>query len=59
MLIFILALVVVEYLAILGFFNKYKFQNITGNHAATWEQKLAADFSSFYKTSPFVSSVNG
>ncbi len=39
-----LALVIVEFLAILWFLTKW---NISGNHAATWWQKLAADFPSF------------
>jgi hypothetical protein len=40
-LIFSLPLVVVEFLAILCFFPKYKLQNISENNAATWWQKLA------------------
>jgi hypothetical protein len=40
-LIFSLVLVVVEFL---GMFTKEKLQNISGNQAATWWQKLAADF---------------
>jgi hypothetical protein len=43
---FSLALVVVEFIAILWLFTKEKLQNIFGNHSATWRQKLAADFPS-------------
>ncbi len=43
---FSLALVVVEFLAILWFFTKLKLQNISGSYAATWWQKLAADIPS-------------
>jgi hypothetical protein len=50
MLIFYLALAVVEFLAILRFFTKQKLNNISGNHAATWKQKLAADFPHRNKT---------
>jgi hypothetical protein len=42
-----LALVVVEFLAILWFFTKLKLQNISGNNAAHKRQKLATDFPSF------------
>ncbi len=45
-LIFYQALAVVEFLAILWFFSESKLQNISGNHAATWQQKLVADFPS-------------
>jgi hypothetical protein len=45
-LIFSLALVVVEFLAILPFFNQQKLQNISWTQVATWRQKLAADFPS-------------
>ncbi len=41
--IFSLALVVVEFLEILWYVTK---QNIYGNHAVTYRQKLAADFPS-------------
>ncbi len=34
---------VVEFLAILWLFTKLKLHNISGNHAVTWQQKLAAD----------------
>jgi hypothetical protein len=45
--IFSLASMVIEFLAILRFFTKkYYLQNISGNHAATWQQKLAAYFPS-------------
>jgi hypothetical protein len=43
-LIFSLALVVVESLVILSFFTKQKLQKVIGKHATTWRQKLAADF---------------
>ncbi len=46
MLIFSLALAFIEFLAILRFFTKLKLQLISGNHAATWWQKLPADFPS-------------
>jgi hypothetical protein len=45
-LIFSLALVVVEFLTILGLFTKLKLKNMPGNNAATWKQKLAADIPS-------------
>jgi hypothetical protein len=41
-----LAQLVAELLAILWFFHKIKVANISGNYAATWRQKLAADFPS-------------
>ncbi len=47
MLIFSLALVVVELLAIWLFFTKFLLQNLTRAHAATCRQKLAADFSEY------------
>ncbi len=47
MLIYSLASVVAELLAILWFFTKWKLKNISGTQAATWWQKLAADFPSF------------
>jgi hypothetical protein len=34
-----------EILAILRFFTKEKLQNISGTHAATWWQKMAAELS--------------
>jgi hypothetical protein len=42
-----LALVVVEFLAILWFFTNQKLQNISGNHAATCRQRLTAFFPHF------------
>ncbi len=54
MLILSRALVVVEFLAILLEKTKQNFQNISGNHAATWRQKLAADFPSLYTNSEAV-----
>jgi hypothetical protein len=45
-LIFYPALVVVEILRILQFFTFKKLQNISAHNAATWRQKMAADFSS-------------
>ncbi len=47
MLIYSLASVVAELLAILWFFTKWKLKNISGTQADTWWQKLAADFPSF------------
>jgi hypothetical protein len=41
---FSLASVVTKLLQILQFFTKYKLQNTSGTDAATWRQKLAADF---------------
>jgi hypothetical protein len=46
---FSLASVVAEFLAILWFFHK-KMQNISGIHAATWWQKLAADSPSLHSS---------
>ncbi len=46
MLIFSLASVVAELIAILWFFTKQTLQNISGSNAATWWQKLATDFPS-------------
>ncbi len=43
---FFVALVDVEFFAILWFFTKPKLENISENYAATWWQKLAADFPS-------------
>ncbi len=45
MLIFSLALMVVELLTLLLFRIEKMFQNITGTHAATWRLQLAADLS--------------
>jgi hypothetical protein len=47
MLTFSLASVVVEKLAILQFFTKYKLQNISGTRAATWWQKMAVIYHNF------------
>jgi hypothetical protein len=41
-----LALVVVELVAIVLFFTNLKVQNISGNHGATCQQKLAVVFTS-------------
>jgi hypothetical protein len=46
LLIFTLASVVAELLAILGFFTNQKLLNMSGTNAATWWHKLAADFPS-------------
>ncbi len=48
-LIFTPALVTVDFffLLISWFFTKLKLQSISVNHAATWREKLAADFPSF------------
>ncbi len=47
-LIFSLALEVAELVAISWFFTKQKLQNISETNAATWRQKLAADFPSLH-----------
>ncbi len=39
----IFTLVVVEFLAMLWFFTNWKLQNMSGNNAANWWQKLSAD----------------
>ncbi len=46
-LIFYLALVLAELLAILWFFTEQKLQNISVTHAVTWWQKLAIDLTYF------------
>ncbi len=46
MLIFSRASVVAQLLTTLLVFAKQKLQNISGTHAATWQQKLAADIPS-------------
>ncbi len=56
-LIYPLAFVVVEFLAILSIFIKKKLQDISGNHAATWWQKLAADILSLLSILNFI--ING
>ncbi len=46
---FSLVLAVCELWAILWLLTQQELQNITGTHAATWRQEVAADLSQFWK----------
>ncbi len=43
---FSLALAIVEFLAFFKMFTKIELQNISGNNASTWQQKLRGNFPS-------------
>ncbi len=58
MVIFSPALVVVELSTIVIFHLKQKLQNIAETRAATWRQKLAADFPSLLQYKVFIASAH-